>query len=507
MTTSTTTAATTSTSTTATGASVSASIFQALGTGSGIDTNTLAQNLANAEIAPQQQIANNNLTKSQATISSYGTVKNALNVLETALTALKDESSFNSITASSSQPAAFSATTDATAKIGNYGVAVTQLAQAQTTVSTQSFSDVSSKNLTGSLTLSVGSSSQTLNFNSASSVTDVVNSINNAGMGVTAQLVDSGNSNFSILLTGQTGAANAFTISSNLTQGQGTTDLSFSQTDANNVTTQNDLIPAQSAVLYVNGFKMTRNTNTVGDAIPGVTLTLNGLTSGSNTGSAGTPPPPAQLTLTRDNTSVVSNFQNLVTAYNAYDQQLSVLANPKDTTDTNGGALADSSFLQNLRQRIRSMLTANSSTASGGISTIYDVGLSFDASGQMTLDANRLNSVLQSNYSDVVKTFTGNSNNRSIYLTTPGGGIAGDSTNSIDALLRTGGLMDQQINSEQTISSRYQTQLDDLQTRLQQLITQYTQQFSVMNSLVGQDNSLKSSLQTSFNNMLNQNKN
>jgi len=93
---------TTSTATAAANKANAQKILTSLGAGSGVDVNSLAQNLVDAEKIPQQNAIQAKITKNTSRISGYSAVSYVVSNLQTALTALKDQSSFSSVTASSS---------------------------------------------------------------------------------------------------------------------------------------------------------------------------------------------------------------------------------------------------------------------------------------------------------------------------------------------------------------------------------------------------------------------
>jgi len=141
-TTSTASAATTASTATSTAASIAAAnkaaaqkIITSLSAGSGVDTASLAQNLVNAERVPQENAINAKISKNDARVSGYSAVAFVLSDLNTAFTALKDQTSFNSVTPNNSQPNAFSVTATSTAAVASHDVQVMQLAKAQRRVS------------------------------------------------------------------------------------------------------------------------------------------------------------------------------------------------------------------------------------------------------------------------------------------------------------------------------------------------------------------------------------
>ena len=59
-------------------------IITALGTGSGIDVQSLANNLVQAESAPQQALIQKKIDVSNASISGYGTLLSGVSALQSA---------------------------------------------------------------------------------------------------------------------------------------------------------------------------------------------------------------------------------------------------------------------------------------------------------------------------------------------------------------------------------------------------------------------------------------
>ena len=95
-----------------------------------------------------------------------------------------------------------------------------------------------------------------------------------------------------------------------------------------------------------------------------------------------------------------------------------------------------------------------------------------------------------------------NQQNQSQYNPTAGG-LAGDSYKKLTGLLDpiTGPLTLLTKGQNDKISS-YQKQLDALQTRLQTILKRYTDQFTAMDSLVGQIKSTQAGLTSSFAGMM-----
>jgi flagellar hook-associated protein 2 len=164
-----------------------------------------------AEKAPRTEAINKNISKNQAVISGFSAVKYALTNVQAAFDDLKDKSDFLAIKASTNQANVFTPTATSSAAPANHSVLVTQLAQEQRSGSTQNFTsnDQAIANL-GNIYIN-GDTSSPIVVDTATPA-GVVDAINKSSKGITAQLVNTGNG-YKVMVTGATGKANAFTIS------------------------------------------------------------------------------------------------------------------------------------------------------------------------------------------------------------------------------------------------------------------------------------------------------
>jgi flagellar hook-associated protein 2 len=463
---------------------ISTDIISTLGAGSGVDVKTLAQNLADAEIAPRKDLINTKISQTEAKISAYGYIKTALLDLQNAFKQLDDAADFASITPTVSQPNSVGVSTTFSAQAGSYNLNVTQIATAQSTASTAFAARDTQINggAAFSLNLSVGGVAKpSINVTTATPA-GVVSAINGANAGLQAQLLHTGDPTnpYTVVVTGEIGAGKSFSISAVDGASASIAGLSFT----------NNLETARDASFTLNGMPITRASNQVSDLISGVTFNLYGATNGA-----------ARIDLNRQTQAITDNLKGLVTAYNDLELTLKELGNPDSEIEEVGGALNNNSILYTVRSMVRGYITSNSSTPSGGLSAARDVGLSFDREGKLTLDETKLASALQSKFDDVVTLFSAGTNGKSIYSSAPSG-VAGDAVVKLDAMMRTSGLINTQSESASKKVADYKGELTKLDERMQQILARYTQQFSVMESLVGSSKALQTSLKSSFEGMM-----
>ena len=182
-----------------------------------------------------------------------------------------------------------------TALAGSHTVTVNSLAQTASYYS----EDFSNPNdlVNGSLTLTVnGGTPVTINTASGGeTIAQIASDVNNANAGVTANIItDSGGSRLS-LVSNTSGTAGNFTVGTTLTDATNTSNIiSFTQAQT-----------GSNASFVVDGISETSTSNTVTNAIPGVSFQLL---------SASTSP--VQVEIANNNTAVETAVQSFVTAYN-----------------------------------------------------------------------------------------------------------------------------------------------------------------------------------------------
>ncbi|WP_416545093.1 flagellar filament capping protein FliD [Limnohabitans sp. DCL3] len=463
-------------------------IVNSLGAGSGIDIKGLAQSLVDAEKTPQKERIDAKIKQSEAKITGYGAVKYALSELKTAFEKLNDASDFSSIKPSNTQPNALSVTASSSAEAGSYSIEVLQTARMQRTASSN-FADratalnVISPATTGtafSLNLTVGGVDKGDISVSNPTPAGMVSAINGAKLGVTAQLINTGNS-FNVVITGESGAAQSFSLTSKDSNGAAVPGVSFT----------NHLQTATDASLKVNGLTVTRSSNTVTDVIDGVTLDLFATSTGA-----------ARIDLNRDTVAIKDNIKGLVTAYNDFEASLKILGDRESKVEEFGGALAGESLLQTVRSQVRAMITDTSSTPGTEIKAARNVGLSMDRTGKLSLDEAKLDKALQDNFNEVSTLFSAGTNNQSIYSTAPGG-IAGDAIHKIEKMLLSTGAIDTKTKFNTTKIEAYKKDLAVLEARMEKLLNRYMSQFSLMESIVGNSTSTREGLKGTFEGMAN----
>jgi flagellar hook-associated protein 2 len=312
--------------------------------------------------------------KAQDTVfSSLGT---DLSTLTTSLQALTNfDGVFSEKEGSSSDTNVLSlSSASATAVAGSHTITATQLAQTSSYISTA----ITNATDTLSGTLTIGTTPFTVDSaNNDTTLASLSSAINSAGIGVTSSVItDSSGSRLSIV-SGTSGAAGQLTISSALS-GASSGSITFQTGET-----------GQDAILNVDGVSITSPSNTVTNAIPGVTFQLLSASS--------TNPVPVQVQITNNTTDIGTAMSSFVSAYNAVVTDI----NTQEGNDSSGNPepLYGSPTMSLLQSGLTGSLFGTA--GSGAISNITQLGLSVNNDGTLTLDPDTLNSVLNSNFADV----------------------------------------------------------------------------------------------------------
>ena len=478
---------------------VASTVLLGMGKGSGIDIIKLAQDLTDVEKAPREAKLNANIEESEAKISGLAVLKFNVQLLIDAFNTLNDAAELATPTATSTDAAKVSVvSTDGSADSGIYDIGVTALATAQRNKSNQYSSTTDSLNGGAGFTLTVtpGTGSATNITIDAGNDTPagVVSAINAAGAGVTAVLLaeDSSGSNYRIMLEGATGESNSFEISSTLAD----SDLGFHAAGNGNSENNGGIKSLQNpgdASLTYNGVSITRSDNVLTDVISGVTVSLNGTHSGGASES---------INVVADQGTLKTKLQEMVTLYNDVKFALDELANPDSEEEEVGGSLAsDLATIRTVRDTIYQAVTQDSSTPSGNVTAMRDIGISVDRDGELTFTESTYDSVAASNFDDISTMLSAGTDNQSRY-DGQSQGLATDAVIKLETLTDSiSGIFVTRTTSAQTAIQRYEDDLAALETRMEAVYERYLKQFTVMESLVNTLNSTRESMATTWENM------
>jgi flagellar hook-associated protein 2 len=406
-------------------------------------------------------VANAKITATNAKISLYGTLKSKLDALQTASDTLRFPSKLSAISATSSDTTVLGTNAAFNASPGTYALNVTQLASAQKDF-TNSYSSGTTFG-TGQLSFTVGgSAAPAIDITGPATLQEVGTAINNAKLGVTATIVTSGDGSQRMILTGdKSGSGNGFSLTSTATPSAG------SSLDAFDVLTPAlQRSSAQDAAMTIDGISVTASSNTVSNAIQGLTLTA--VKIGQST-----------VTVKNDATKITDAVQAFVDSHNAVTTTIKSNSNYNSTTKTaqafNGDA-ASRSVVETLGSA-RTTVPASLSTAT--FKTLSDLGITIQQTGQLSLDKSKLSNAISTSSSEVVKTLNAYGEAFSTKVT---------------ELQGSNGAVSNRLSNLNATVKRDQDRVAALEARVALVEKRYRAQFTALDKYVSAMNTTSSSL-------------
>lgn len=390
--------------------------ISSVGLGSGLDVNSIITGLMGVEKKPLTAVAQQK-SAYQSKISAYGTMKSSLSLFQTTMSTLSNVAKFNMQTATSADTSIFTASSDGTATNGDYAITVSQLAKSQKLALT-GFDSITDTVNNGRLNIDFGrydptddnkftanpdKSSLSITINSSNrTLAGVRDAINAANASVTASIVNNGSGNQLVLTSTDTGEVNSMRIS-------GISQLAYDKSkssngnndgsgDSNGSSNKDNISftevqAAKNALLNVDGVAVAKASNTVTDVINGVTLNLLSTSSGNN----------INLHIASNQNDVKASISSFVDAYNKLDTTLRSLTK-FDSTGKASGVLLGDGTARSVVNQIKSVMTKAINTT-GGLTTLNQIGVTFQRDGQLALDSTRLTAAMNSNFGDIATLF------------------------------------------------------------------------------------------------------
>ena len=444
---------------------VGSSVLLSMGNGSGIDILKLARDLTDAEQLPQQNRIETAQGKTEAAISSYAILKYNVELLKEQFNGLNDAQELATPVATSNNTSAVTVSgTLGSALSGSHEIAVTQLAAAQRNKSSEFSASSQSLNSGSGFDISVASNGKTHTISIGAGLdtpSGIAAAINASGTGFTATLVDTDTDgdNYRLVIQGPSGEDNAFTVSS-------TPVLGFHASG-------NQLTTAANARFTVDGIAIERASNTVSDAITGITLNLNAVASGIS------------LQVVSDTSTLKTKLQDLVSVYNDMQIALTELGDPDSDEEEVGGALSnDLSLLRTVRDTVYDAISTASSTPSGGVNSLTDLGIELTRTGTLSFNESTYDTVALNKFSDIVTMLSAGTTDQSAF-SSDNQGLAFDAKVKLDTLMDAyDGIFVIRESSAADKLTDYEDRLSKIEMRMEMVYQSYVRQFSAMETLI-----------------------
>jgi flagellar hook-associated protein 2 len=433
----------------------------------GIDWNSILNAVMTQESQPLTALQNQQ-TSVQNKDAAFVSLAGMIAKLQTPAAALTSATAFSNLAATSSDTSVATVSTGDGGIAGQYDLSITDLAKGQTTSSTNGFAATTDTVADGgSISFTIGGQTTTaITISANTTLAELKNKINDQNSGVVASVVNDGTNYKLVISSKATGASNGFTINSSLTYGGGSV-VAFANGQS---PTSGNTQDAQNAAFTVNGLGISSASNTVTDAIPGMTLNL--LKAGDTS-----------VKVTADYTSLKNNIKTLVSEYNNLR---------KFTAQQATGPLHGDPVLREALSDVKNALLGRNDNG-GRYHYLAEIGLELTSTGDIKLDESKLNTAIDSYPTDLQALFQGTA------------GVAGaldglkDVLDNVDG---TAGLIKTTRNSIDTSLKALRGRIDSQQVRLnlkrQALLKLYTAADAAMSQLSTATGSLQSLSKQTF---------
>ena len=434
------------------------------GIGSGIDIGGIVSKLMSLEQAPLSKV-NVRLVELNTQVSAFGALKSSISTFRDALDKLADLSKFKVYSATSSDTTLLSASATSAAGKGIYNIEVQRIAETHRMAASTTYADTGTTTIGtagDTLTLTAGSKSFTIDIGgkTLASIRDSINQ--SAGnTGVTASLLkdDTGyHLSLAANTTGHDGALSATYSGSDVFALQ---TLNSDRNGSGGFTTA-DL---DAVVKLENSFTVTSSSNTLSDAVEGVSMTL--IKAGTLT-----------LKIDRDTASVQNTVQGFA---KSYSDVIALMKKMRGDVQKK-----DPSALNSIESQMRARLS-QPANVDGSFSNVFEVGISTQKNGSLAVNAATLTSAMNNDYEGFAKLFAD-----------PTSGVAHSLRALADGFLDNGAFLDtrnqslqRQIKSQRDEKTRLELRLTATQDRLTK---QYNRLDSVIASLNGTGSALLAQL-------------
>lgn len=448
------------------------------GLASGLDTNSIVSQLMRLERMPINQLEadktwmNNRLAAFTDLDSRMKSFLDSIENLGNADTLKK-----RSVNLSSNDH--LTASVSSAAMIGtSYQVEVISLAQVQKSVSGSGFADRESNSFnTGTIQITVGNENHTIDITSENnSLNGIVAAINAANLGVRAAIINDGSNTgsppapYRLVLTGENVASDFSLDASGLNIGTGTDTLGVFEAPGGIINPPVQV--ATRANLMVDGIEIFSDSNTLTEAIPGVTLDLVQAEIGVLT----------SLNITLDKNAIKSTIKNFAAGYN---QVVGFITGQSVIDGEGGGLLSGDSGINTIKRHLQNMLTAPHNN-DGIFIALSQLGFETQRDGTLIVNDEILSRAVNENLDSVISLLT-NKNDRD--------GIASKFQAYLSSMTSAAtGMLQGRRSSINSSVERMDERILSIEMRLEQREKTMRARFSAMEQLVSAMNAQSSFL-------------
>ncbi len=364
------------------------------GLATGLDTNSIISQLMRLERMPINQLEADKKWMNNR-LAAFTELNSRMNSFLDSIENLGNSDTLKKRSINLSSENHLTASVSSTAMVGtSYQIEVKTLAQVQKSVSQTGFADKESNSFkTGSIQITVGTDVHTIAITDQNnSLTGIMEAVNAANTGVKAAIINDGSNTgtpptpYRLVLTGENVATDFSLDGSGLTGGTGTDILGVF--DAPGGTINPPVQAATRANLMIDGIEIFSDSNTLTEAIPGVTLDLIQAELGVTT----------NLNITLDKGAIKSTIKDFAEGYN---KVIGFITSQSVIDGEGGGVLNGDSGINTIKRRLQNMLTAPHDN-SGIFTALSQLGFETQRDGTLTVNDGILSQAVDKNLGSVI---------------------------------------------------------------------------------------------------------
>lgn len=457
-----------------------ASSITSAGAASGIDL----ESIISASLSAKRTTFEAKIAKREAaaetTVSGLSQLKSALSTFKDTLDALAEDGAFNqksvTIKQDSDDPVFEVETSDDTSN-GIYNIKVESLATGSRYESSSSAFTSSNQILatqTGKLTLSAGDTTFDVDVKAGDTLANIRDRINksSSNFGVSVNIVNSSSGSKLVIESTKTGTGNDLTISAS------NSELAVFNTSGSVLSS---IQTAADAVAYIDGTKVTSDTNTFKDAIQDLSFTALRTSDTDDTGALKS----NKLTIETDDDAMKAQVNKFIAGYNVLLGSLTSLGKRSTISggvnQEDGGALEGDSYVRSIQNYLFNSMSSESKNATI-YSSIFSMGVKMDDDGYLSLDSDVFDEVLESNPDQISALFGGDT------------GLAATISGEFKNYIQTGGtIADRQDDLNSTLSDISQQKID-FEAQMTTYETNLRAKYASLDTLLAKMNSSASAL-------------
>ncbi|WP_260417931.1 flagellar filament capping protein FliD [Pseudomonas cichorii] len=472
-----------------------ATITASTGLNSGLDIKAIVGVIIDTEKAAKQNQITKQTSVTKGASDGVDQLTAALSAFQTAMTALKSTTTpaFQGFAATSANESVVKATAGNAAVSGTYSLNVSQLATSSKVATAALSASQTSAIPSGTLKITQNGTIHEVKITATSTLQQVRDTINSSlqGKGITANIITDSNGSRLVYSSTTTGKGSDISV-------DGGTDLSMLSVDGTKLmsatSTSNDAngnpIPgagaisdfAKDAEFTIDGLKITSATNTVSNAVSGLTFELVAKSADANASTT--------ITVATNTEGLKTSLQTFVDSYNTLAKLVTTLT--KGTVSADGKSFTAAAMTGDSTPRALLAVVRNqiaTATSSSGLGSLAQLGITTQQKdGTLALNTTVFTTALNDKKfgGEIQQLFTGS------------GGLIERMEKSLEPYTKSGGILATKKTMLTQVQTRLSAEQEALDRRIETLTNTLTTKYNAMDLAVGKLKATATSITSIF---------